>query len=88
MTPANSGNETSSRHQYRTAARVQMDDRRLTLRGGIYDGRTWIGVVGVGDRVFCGGDDPWCTAGIYLVTDMVEDDGDGRQVNVARPAFA
>ena len=65
-----------------------MDDRRLLLRGGVYDGKTWVGVVAVGDRVFCGGDDAWSMSGIYLVTDLVEVDGDGEPASIARPAFA
>ena len=43
MTPV-SNEDASTRNQYRTSARVQMDDRRLLLRGGRYDGRTWVGV--------------------------------------------
>ena len=87
MTPV-SNEEASTRNQYRTAARVQMDDRRLLLRGGRYDGRTWVGVVGVGQRVFCGGDDPWSMAGLYLVSDVVETTADGDTANIAVPACA
>lgn len=87
MTPV-SNEEASTRNQYRTTARVQMDDRRLLLRGGRYDGRTWVGVVGVGQRVFCGGDDPWSMAGLYLVSDVVETTADGGQANIAVPACA
>jgi hypothetical protein len=87
VTPV-SNEEASTRNQYRTTARVQMDDRRLLLRGGRYDGRTWVGVVGVGQRVFCGGDDPWSMAGLYLVSDVVETTADGDQVNIAVPACA
>jgi hypothetical protein len=65
-----------------------MDDRRLLLKGGVYDGRTWVGRVAVGKRVFCGGDDPWSTEGIYLVTDVVQVLDDGLPANVAVPAFA
>jgi hypothetical protein len=65
-----------------------MDDRLLVLRGGIYDGRQWSGVVSVGQRVFCGGDDPWSTEGIYLVTDRVEKTEEGDEANIAVPAFA
>jgi hypothetical protein len=71
---------------YRTTSNVQWEDRLLVLRGGALDGRRWTGVVGVGERVFCG-DGPWSTAGVYLVTPDVEDD-DGRQANIAVPAFA
>jgi hypothetical protein len=85
VTPV-SNEEASTRNQYRTSARVQMDDRRLLLRGGRYDGRTWVGVVGVGQRVFCGGDDPWSLAGLYLVSDVVETTADGGQANIAVPA--
>jgi hypothetical protein len=65
-----------------------MDDRKLVLRGGIYDGRSWTGVVAVGKRVFCGGDDAWSTAGMYVVTDQVETTESGETVNIAVPAFA
>jgi hypothetical protein len=40
--------------EYRTSPQYEMDDRSLLLRGGDLDGRTWLGVVAVGDRVFCG----------------------------------
>jgi hypothetical protein len=79
--------DTSTRNQYRREAGYQMDDRRLILRGGPYDGRTWVGVIGVGDRVFCG-DGPWATSGVYLVTGEVETGEDGLPANVATPAFA
>jgi hypothetical protein len=75
-----------TRHQYRTTSVYQMDDRRLVLRGGALDGRRWVGVVGVGKRVFCG-EEPWSTAGVYLVTAEVVDD-DGQPANIAVPAFA
>jgi hypothetical protein len=71
---------------YRTTSNVQWEDRLLVLRGGALDGRRWSGVVRVGDRVFCG-DEPWSTAGVYLVTPTVVDD-DGRPANIAVPAFA
>ena len=76
-----------TRNEYRTTARVQMNDRQLLLRGGIYDGKTWVGVVGVGERVFCGGDAPWSMAGMYVVTEIVED-CQGQQMNIAVPVFA
>ena len=75
------------RNEYRTTARVQMDDRRLLLRGGIYDGRVWTGVVGVGQRVFCGGTDKWSLAGMYVVCDLVEDSPEG-PANIAVPVVA
>lgn len=75
------------RHQYRTPSAHQLDDRRLLLRGGALDGRRWVGVVGVGKRVFCG-EEPWSTAGVYLVTTEVEFDDDGKSANFAVPAFA
>jgi hypothetical protein len=78
---------TSGKHQYRTTSAHQMDDRRLLLRGGLLDGRRWTGVVAVGKRVFCG-DEPWSTAGIYLVTAEVQVDDDGQPANIAVPAFA
>jgi hypothetical protein len=76
------------RNQYRRGARVQMDDRGLLLRGGIYDGRRWTAVVAVGNRVFCGGDAPWSTEGVYLVTPEVVTDEDGSALSIAVPAFA
>jgi hypothetical protein len=74
-----------ARHQYRTTSAYQLDDRRLLLRGAL-DGRRWVGVVGVGKRVFCG-EEPWSTAGVYLVTAEVELDDDGKPANIAVPAF-
>jgi hypothetical protein len=62
-------------------------DRRLLLRGGALDGRRWVGVVSVGKRMFCG-EEPWSTAGVYLVTTEVEFDDDGKPANIAVPAFA
>lgn len=88
MEPVTGSEGTSTRHQYRTVSGYQMADRTLVLQGGIYDGRQWTGVVAVGKRVFCGGDEPWSTEGIYLVTDTIETDGDGHPMNVAVPAFA
>jgi hypothetical protein len=85
--PATDDKGTSTRHAYRTVSGYEMNDRRLLLRGGIYDGRTWVGVVAVGNRVFCGGDDPWSTDGMYLVSNQVEVDDDG-PANIATPAFA
>lgn len=88
MEPETNTNESLVRNQYRRTSDVQMDDRRLALRGGIYDGRTWNGVVSVGQRVFCGGDDAWSTEGIYVVTGQVEKLEDGQEANIAVPAFA
>jgi hypothetical protein len=64
-----------------------MEDRRLLLRGGRYDGRTWVGVIAVGKRVFCG-DGEWATSGVYVVSDVVEVDENGEPVSIAVPAFA
>ncbi|MGZ4592967.1 MAG: hypothetical protein ACXV3C_03820 [Actinomycetes bacterium] len=75
------------RGAYRTSARYQMDDRRLLLRGGGLDGQTWVGVVAVGKRVFCG-EGAWETSGVYLVTAEVVTDAEGQPCNVAVPAFA
>jgi hypothetical protein len=86
--PVTDKDGTSTRHQYRTVSGYQMDDRKLLLRGGIYDGRSWTGVIAVGKRVFCGGDDAWSTAGMYVVTDEVQIDEAGQPVNIAVPAFA
>jgi hypothetical protein len=72
---------------YRTSARYEMDDRRLLLRGGQLDGRTWVGAVAVGSRVFCGSG-PWTPTEIYMVTAEVVVDDEGRSCNVAVPAFA
>jgi hypothetical protein len=82
-----SSDDSSIRNQYRTAAGYQMEPRRLLLRGGRYDGRTWQGVVGVGGRVFCG-DGDWAMSGVYVVSAVVENDADGNPANVAVPAFA
>ena len=78
--------DTPIRHQYRTTSVYELDERRLLLRGGTLHGRRWAGVVGVGKRVFCG-EEPWSTAGVYLVTAEVVDD-DGQPANIAVPAFA
>lgn len=81
-------NMNTAKNQYRTAAGYQMDDRTLILRGGVYDGRTWIGVVSVGQRVFCGMDDAWSVEGMYVVTEQLNVTPDGVSANVAVPAFA
>jgi hypothetical protein len=75
------------KNAYRTSARHQMDERRLILRGGPYDGRTWSGVVSVGQRQFVG-DGDWAPSGVYVVTAQVETGEDGEPANVAVPAFA
>jgi hypothetical protein len=75
------------KHAYRRVPGYQMDERRLVLRGGAYDGRTWVGVIAVGERRFLG-DGPWATSGLYVVSGIVETDDEGRQVSVAVPAFA
>lgn len=75
------------KNAYRTAAGYQMDERRLQLRGGAYDGRTWVGVIAVGERRFFG-DGEWATSGVYVVSPIVEVDQDGEPVNIAVPAFA
>ncbi len=80
--------EASTRHEYRRTAGYEMDERKLLLRGGTYDGLYWTGVIGIGKRVFCGGDDAWSTEGMYLVTDQVETTGEGEEVAIAVPAFA
>lgn len=79
---------TPQKNAYRTTAGYEMDDRVLLLRGGKYDGRTWVGTIAVGRRVFCGGDDPWSTEGMYLVGEQTETLDDGRVANIAVPAFA
>lgn len=75
------------KNQYRTTSTFQWEDRRLMLRGGPLDGRSWVAVVGVGKRIFCG-DGPWSTAGVYLVTAETGLDGEGRPASIAVPAFA
>jgi len=82
----NSGG-TPTKNQYGTTARHQMTERHLVLRGGPLDGRSWTGVVKVGDRTFCG-DGPWATSGVYVVTAEIGTDAEGREANVAVPAFA
>jgi hypothetical protein len=79
--------DTSRRHAYRTASQYEMDERRLTLRGGVLDGRSWTGLVAVGKRAFCGEGD-WSKEEVYLVTAEVEIAADGAPTNVAVPAFA
>ncbi len=64
-----------------------MDERRVLLRGGEYDGRTWVGVISIGERRFFG-DGPWATPGVYVVSALVETDDEGRDTSVAVPAFA
>lgn len=71
---------------YRTTSNYQWEERRLLLRGGALHGHRWVGIIGVGKRVFCG-DGPWSTSGVYLVTGETVDDG-GRPANIAVPAFA
>ncbi len=71
--------EASTRHEYRRTAGYEMDERKLLLRGGTYDGLYWTGVIGIGKRVFCGGDDAWSTEGMYLVTDRWRPPGRARR---------
>jgi len=75
------------KNAYRRVPGYQMDERRVVLRGGEYDGRTWVGVIAVGERRFFG-DGAWATTGVYVVSGIVETDDEGREVNVAVPAFA
>jgi hypothetical protein len=83
----NHSDQTLVKNAYRRAPGYQMDDRRIVLRGGAHDGLTWVGVIAVGERHFFG-DGPWSTTGVYVVTALVETDDEGREVNVAVPAFA
>lgn len=85
--PQNGSDQTPVKNAYRRASGYQMDDRRVVLRGGAYDGRTWVGVIAVGERRFFG-DGPWATQGVYVVSATLEKDDEGREVNVAVPAFA
>jgi hypothetical protein len=87
MTRPHDGEDAAIRNQYRTSAGYQMENRRLLLRGGAYDGRTWVGVVATGDRVFCG-DGEWSMSGVYVVSEVVELDEHGEPMNIAVPAFA
>jgi len=75
------------KNAYRRVPGYQMDERRVLLRGGEYDGRTWVGVIAVGERRFFG-DGAWATTGVYVVSALVETDDEGREVNIAVPAFA
>ena len=86
MSPA-TDDDGPTRNQYRTVAGYEMESRRLILRGGAYDGRRWEGVVAPGNRVFCG-DGEWAISGVYVVSEVVETDEDGRPANIAVPAFA
>jgi hypothetical protein len=88
VTAVNVNDQSPARNQYRTFSGYQMENRRLLLRGGQYDGRIWIGVIAVGQRIFCG-DGAWSTSGVYVVSDRVETDPEsGNEVNIAVPAFA
>jgi hypothetical protein len=86
MSPT-TNNSDHVKNAYRRVPGYQMDDRRVLLRGGEYDGRTWIGVIAVGERRFFG-DGPWATSGVYVVSGLVETDDEGHEVSVAVPAFA
>jgi hypothetical protein len=77
---------TEPRGGYRTTSQYEWEERRLLLRGGALDGHRWVGVVGVGKRVFCG-EGAWSTSGIYVVTAETVDD-EGTPANIAVPAFA
>jgi hypothetical protein len=88
MTPVGKPPQDTRKGEYRTTARVQMDERHLLLRGGRYDGRHWSGVVAVGDKCFCGGDDKWSMAGMYVVTAIVEESEADGTVSIAVPLFA
>lgn len=78
--------DSSTKNAYRTTAKYQLDDRKLILRGGVLDGKSWTGVVAVGKRVLCT-DEAWSKELVYLVTPEVEVDADGVSANVAVPAF-
>jgi hypothetical protein len=88
MSPVGGPQHDPRKGDYRTAARVQMDERQLLLRGGRYDGLSWAGVLGVGERFFAGGTDAWSMAGMYVVTALVEESETNGTVNVAVPLFA
>jgi hypothetical protein len=75
------------KNAYRRVPGYQMDERRVLLRGGEYDGVTWVGVIAVGERRFFG-KGAWATPGVYVVSGLVETDDEGRDVSVAVPAFA
>ena len=90
MSRTQNGSEHDTRlvtNAYRRVPGYQMDERRLLLRGGAYDGSTWVGVIAVGERRFFG-DGPWATSGVYVVSGIVETDDEGHPVNIAVPAFA
>lgn len=88
MTPVEKPHHDPRKGEYRTAARVQMEERRLVLRGGRYDGNHWAGTVAVGDRCYCGGGDPWSMSGMYVVTNLVEESSTEGTLSVAVPLFA
>jgi hypothetical protein len=88
MNPVGEPQHDQRKGEYRTTARVQMDERHLLLRGGRYDGQHWSGVVGIGDKCFCGGADPWSMAGMYVVTALVEESDTAGTVSIAVPLFA
>jgi hypothetical protein len=90
VSPSTNNPDHDSRHvknAYRRVPGYQMDERRILLRGGEYDGRTWVGVIAIGERRFFG-DGPWATSGVYVVSKLVETDDEGHEVSVAVPAFA
>jgi hypothetical protein len=57
----------------------------LRLRGGVLDGTTWTGVIGVGKRVCCG-IGLWSKDCVYVVTGDTVAGPDGRTESIAVPA--
>jgi hypothetical protein len=82
-----SSHGTPTKYEYRRTSSADSQPRRLRLRGGSLDGRTWTATIRVGERAFCG-EGPWTTAGVYVVTDGIEVDDDGGVLSIAVPAFA
>jgi hypothetical protein len=82
-----SDHATPTKHEYRRTSSVDSRPRRLRMRGGPLEGRTWTATIRVGERAFFG-DGAWTTAGVYVVTDRIEDGDDGEVLSIAVPAFA
>jgi hypothetical protein len=59
--------------------------RHLRLRGGVLDGMTWSGVIGIGKRVCCG-TEPWSKECVYVVTNDTISGLDGQVESLAVPA--
>ena len=76
----------TSRSEYVTRSRRQLDSRPLLLRGGVLDGMRCEAVAAVGQRVQCG-EGAWSPDKLYLVTQETAT-LDGEVRSVAVPALA